>query len=79
MGTEALRGTTPGWLLTASAMLAGGPIALAVLRTVPNAVRLGAQTDPPARQIRLARGILRDHLLCLAGMFAFLVLWLVRG
>ncbi len=79
LGVEAVGGATPGWLLVASAVLAGGPITLALLRTVPNAVRLGARSDPPAEQGRLARAILLDHLLCLAGMSAFLVLWLVRG
>ncbi len=49
------------------------------MRTVPQAVRLGARTDSPAQQSRLPRAALLDHMLCLAGIVAFLVLWLVRG
>src|SRR5271169_1715899 len=40
-----------------SLVLCGGPIILAALRVVPNAVRLGARVDPPAEQSRLARVI----------------------
>ena len=48
LGAEAVFGDSPGWLLGISAVLAGGPIALALLRTVPNAVRLGRRTGSPA-------------------------------
>jgi hypothetical protein len=75
---EAVSGTTPGWLLICSAILAGGPIVLAGVRTVPNAVRLGRRTDSPDEQTRLARAIYRDHIACLVGIAAFLVLWLVH-
>ena len=75
---EAIRSTRPGWLAL-SAVLAGGPILLALVRTVPNAVRLGRRTDPPDEQTRLARAILRDHIASGIGMCAFLVLWLLRG
>jgi hypothetical protein len=70
-------GVDPVWLLTVAAVLAGVPILLATLRTVPNAVRLGARADDLAEQSRLARAIGRDHLFCLASMTAFLVLWVV--
>lgn len=76
LAIEAWRGGRPGWLLIASAVLAGGPILLAMLRTVPRAARLGRRTDTPAEQSRLARAIYRDHLMCLAGMATFLLLWL---
>jgi hypothetical protein len=62
------------WLLAASTVLAGVPILLALVRTVPNAVRLGARTGNPAELSHLARSICRDHLLCLAFMSAFLVM-----
>jgi hypothetical protein len=75
---EAVSGTSPGWLLICSAVLAGGPILLAAARTVPNAVRLGRLTDGPIEQTRLARAIYRDHLVCLAGIAAVLVLWLIH-
>jgi hypothetical protein len=63
------------WVVVVSAALAGGPVLLALTRTVPTAVRLGNRTDSHAEQTRLARSIWRDHLLCVACMFAFLVLW----
>jgi hypothetical protein len=46
---------------------------------VPAAVRLGARIDPPAAQSRLARSILRDHVLCLAAIAALLVLQLATA
>lgn len=64
--------------IAAAAVLAGGPIALALVRTVPNAVRLGAQADGVAEQSRLARAVLLDHLLCLVSLSAFLTLWLAN-
>jgi hypothetical protein len=38
---EATRGQYPGWLLVASAALAGVAVVLALTHTVPSAVRLG--------------------------------------
>lgn len=71
----AARGHDPGWLLVASAALAGIPIMLALTHTVPDAVQLGRRTDDPAEQTRLARSVCRDHLLCAGCMLAFLILW----
>jgi hypothetical protein len=51
--------------------------ALAILRVVPNAVRLGQRSDDVTTQSALARSICRDHLLCLALIAAFTVLQLV--
>lgn len=48
------------------------PTALAALRVVPNAVRLGAREDDIVTQSSLALAICRDHLLCLAAILAFL-------
>ena len=79
LAAEAVRGNSPGWLIGASALLAGGPIALALLRTVPNAVRLGRRTGSPAEQTRLARAVLRDHVLCAIGMALFVALWVLRS
>jgi hypothetical protein len=70
-------GGAAAWLTAASTVLAGVPILLAAVRTVPNAVRLGARTGSPAELSRLARSICRDHLVCLTLMSAFLVLSLV--
>jgi hypothetical protein len=75
LGFHALRGGDPGWLVGVAAVLAGAPILLAMARTVPNAVRLGNRIGTSAEQSRLARSICRDHLLCMASMSAFLVLW----
>jgi hypothetical protein len=75
LGFQAARGHDPAWLLATSAALAGGPMALALIHTVPSAVRLGHRADGPAEQTRLARAICRDHLVSAAGMLAFLVLW----
>jgi hypothetical protein len=76
LGFRAVSGADPAWLLVLSAVLAGGPILLALTHTVPNAVRLGKRTDPAAVQTRVARAICRDHLMCVAGMLGFVVLWL---
>lgn len=79
LGAEAVFGDSPGWLLGISGVLAGGPIALALLRTVPNAVRLGRRTGSPAEQTRLARAVLRDHVVCALGMTLFVALWVLRS
>ena len=76
LGFRALRGGDPPWLPAASAVLAGVPILLALVRTVPNAVALGNRVGTPTEQSRLARAICGDHLLCLVLMSAFLALWM---
>jgi hypothetical protein len=75
---QANRGHDPGWLLVASAGLAGVPTLLALTHTVPNAVRLGNRIDSAPEQTRLARSVCQDHLVCGACMLAFLVLWVVQ-
>ncbi len=72
-------GDAPTWVGWTSLALAGGAIALAAARTVPNAVCLGTRADPPADQSRLARSILRDHLLCLAAIAAVLTIQLATA
>jgi hypothetical protein len=76
---RAAGGHDAGWLLIASAVLAGVPILLALIRTVPHAVRLGRRADPPTEQTDLARAIFRDHVLCFGFMLGFLVLWLLEA
>jgi len=71
-----LVGQRPGWALAAAALLGCGPIVLAALRTVPNAVRLGSRAGSRAEQTTRARSIYRDHVVCFASMLAFLVIWL---
>jgi hypothetical protein len=59
-----------------SLVLVGGPVVLALLRVYPRAVRLGARSDTTVEQSALARSICREHLLCLAGIVAFVGLQL---
>ncbi|MBW0016953.1 MAG: hypothetical protein JO236_05320 [Mycobacterium sp.] len=79
LGFQSTKHNDPGWLLLTSAILAGVPVVLAMVHTVPAAVRLGKRTDSPPEQSRLTRSIFRDHLVCAAGMLAFLILWVVHG
>jgi uncharacterized membrane protein len=65
-----------GWVVAVTAVLAGVPILLALIRTVPNAVRLGKRLDSAAEQTRLARAIFLDHVVCLGLMSAFVALLL---
>jgi hypothetical protein len=71
-------GNAPRWVGFASLMLCGGPVVL-VPRIFKNAARLGARTDSATAQSALARGICRDHLVCLAGIVGFLALQLAAG
>lgn len=73
---QALSGSVPRWAWLGSLVLAAGPSALAVVRVLPNATRLGRRADPIAVQSALARRICADHLLCLAAIAAFLGLQL---
>lgn len=66
-------GDAPTGPAATSLALCGVPIALALLRVFPNAIRLGTRTDSIGEQSRLARAILFDHLVCFAAMLAFLV------
>jgi hypothetical protein len=75
LGFRGFRGSDPGWLLAVSAVLAGIPIALAMVRTVPNAVALGNRAGTPSEQSRLARAICRDHIVCLVLVSGFLAIW----
>ena len=61
------------WSSLGLALLAVG---IAAARTVPAARRLGATTDPPEVQGRLARSICRDHLTCVAAVATLLVVQL---
>jgi hypothetical protein len=78
LGFQAIRGDA-GWSIIASAVLSGFAVLLALLRTVPNAVRLGNRAGGPAEQTRLARTIFRDHVVCLGCMVAFLVVRMVAA
>ncbi len=73
------REDVPTWVSVASLATGGPAILLAVTVTVPNATRLGQRRDGAEEQSRLARAILRDHLLCLVAIIALLVLQLGFG
>jgi hypothetical protein len=73
---EIANGDAPRTVAWVSLLLAAGPIVLAGARTVPSAVQLGGRGDTLERQSALARSICREHLLCLAGIAALLVLQL---
>ncbi len=79
IAVQLARGDDPTWIGVVSLILVGVPIVLAPARTVPAAVRLGAATDLPAEQGRLARSIARDHLVCLIAVASLLVVQLVGG
>jgi hypothetical protein len=76
LGFTWIAGPSMVWPLAVASALAAGPILLAMLRTVPNAVRLGARGGDLAEQTRLARAICREHVICLACMVGFLAVWL---
>jgi hypothetical protein len=76
---EIARGEAPAWVGWLSLGLAVAAVGLAALHTVPAAVRLGARSDPVDVQGRLARAILRDHLVCIAAIAALVTVQLAFG
>jgi hypothetical protein len=76
---EITRGDAPAWVGWLSLGLAVAAVGLAALHTVPAAVRLGARSDPVDVQGRLARAILRDHLVCIAAIAALVTVQLAFG
>jgi hypothetical protein len=69
-------GDAPRWAAAVSLALTATAVLLAAVHTVPSAVRLGARSDTTERQSRLARSILRDHILCITAVTAVLVIQL---
>jgi hypothetical protein len=74
---EIVQGVDPWWIGWVSIALAGSGFVPTMIRTVPNARRLGAGKDSPEEQSRLARAIYRDHIFSFARMSAVLVLQLI--
>lgn len=66
--------SAPNWVPWLSLIGAGGPIVLALTNTVPCAVKLGKA--PADERAVLARRVLRDHLIAIAGLTLALVLQL---
>lgn len=79
LGLQAAEGTTRQWVSVASLGLTLSAVGLAVLRTVPRAVRLGRRGDDPRTQSALARATWRDHVLCLTAIGLVLLLELAFG
>lgn len=73
---ELVGDSVPAWAAWPSLVLTAAPVGLAGRRTVPNAVRLGQRTDPPARRAELASAILGDHIFCCTCIAAVVVLQL---
>lgn len=67
------------WNAWVSLPLALAPMTLARVRTVPNAVRLGTGTDPPDRQLAIARIILHDHVACFIAISGVIAVQLVAA
>lgn len=70
-------GGLAAWRSSLALALTTTAVVLAVIRTVPNAVRLGASGDDATRRSILARGILRDHVACFVAIAAVLALVLL--
>jgi hypothetical protein len=65
---QLVQGDAPRWAAVVTLVLTAAAVSVAAVHTVPSAVRLGTRSDPIAGQSRLARSILRDHLLCLVAV-----------
>jgi hypothetical protein len=68
-----------GWAAWVSLALVVSAVSIAAARTVPSAVRLGSRRDPPEEQSRLARRILRDHIVCFAAIATTVVVQLASA
>jgi len=74
---EIVQGQNPWWIGWGSIALAGSGFVPTMVRTVPNAKRLGTATDSAEEQSKLARAICRDHMFSFARMSVVLVLQLI--
>jgi hypothetical protein len=74
---EIVRGDNPWWIGWGSLLLAASGFVPTMIRTVPNARRLGSAKDPAEEQSRLARAVCRDHMFSFARMLGVLGLQLL--
>ena len=74
---EIAQGKNPWWIGWGSILLAGSGFVPTMMRTVPNARRLGMAKDSPEEQSRLARAVCRDHMFSFARMAVVLILQLI--
>jgi hypothetical protein len=77
ISAEIAQGENPWWIGWGSLALAGGGFVPTMIRTVPNARRLGSAKDSAEEQSRLARAVCRDHVLSFARMSVVLGLQLI--
>jgi hypothetical protein len=73
---QLVQGDAPRWAAVVSLVLTAAAISVAAVHTVPSAVRLGTRSDAIAGQSRLARSILRDHVLCITAVAVVLLIQL---
>jgi hypothetical protein len=76
---EIVRNDIAQWRSITSFVCLFAAVGLAASRTVRNAVRLGTQADDDETQSRLARSILRDHVVVAALLAVVLTLQLSPG
>jgi hypothetical protein len=74
---EIVQDENPWWIGWGSIALAGSGFVPTMIRTVPNARRLGMGVDSAEEQARLARAIYRDHKFSFARMVVVLGLQLI--
>ncbi len=67
------------WAARASLLFALAPVVLALGRTVPAAVRLGAAADDPDTQLVVARTILADHVISFGCILTVIVMQLISA
>jgi hypothetical protein len=73
---QLVQGDVPRWAGVVSLVLTAAAISVSAVHTVPSAVQLGTRSDTIAAQSRLARSILRDHVLCIATVAVVLLVQL---
>jgi hypothetical protein len=76
---EIVEDKNPWWIGWGSIVLAGSGFVPTMIRTVPNARRLGMAADSPQEQSRLARAVCRDHMFSFARMVVVLGLQLIAN
>ncbi len=74
---EIWQGENAWWIGWGSLLLAGSGFVPTMMRTVPNARRLGSAQDSAGEQSRLARAVCRDHMFSFARMSCVLILQLM--
>jgi hypothetical protein len=74
---EIVQGENPWWIGWGSIALAGSGFVPTMIRTVPNARRLGSGKDSAEGQSKLARAVWRDHVFSFARMLGVLSLQLI--